>query len=42
MKGDNFRPPWNKQKRQRLLTEYLTGTGGTPKAHFVRQAAAGG
>ncbi|MGO8749638.1 MAG: transglutaminase-like domain-containing protein [Thermoguttaceae bacterium] len=42
MKGDNFRPPWSTREHQRLLTEYLTGTGGKPKAHFVRQAAAGG
>lgn len=38
-KGDNFRPPYNRHERQRFMGEYLTGTGGTPKKKFVRQAA---
>jgi len=39
-KGDNFRPPYNRHDRQRYLAEYLTGTGGKPKAKFVRQLGA--
>ncbi len=42
MKGDNFRPPWDRHVHQRLLAEYLEGSGGKPKARFIRQAAAGG
>jgi len=38
MKGDNFRPPYAPRDRQRLLTEYLTGTGGKPKHRFTRQS----
>ena len=36
-KGDNFRPPHNPRDRQRYLAEHLTGTGGRPKARFVRE-----
>lgn len=36
-KGDNFRPPFNRKERQRYLAEYLTGAGGQPKCHFIRQ-----
>jgi hypothetical protein len=39
-KGDNFRPPYDRRDRQRYLAEYLTGTGGKPKAKFVRQLGA--
>lgn len=38
MKGDNFRPPYAPRDRQRLLTEYLTGTGGKPQHRFTRQS----
>lgn len=38
MKGDNFRPPYAPRDRQRLLTEYLTGSGGKPKHRFTRQS----
>lgn len=39
MKGDNFHPPWAPRDRQRMLSEYLTGSGGKPKHRFIRQAA---
>ena len=39
-KGDNFRPPYDRRDWQRYLAEYLTGTGGKPKAKFVRQLGA--
>jgi hypothetical protein len=39
-KGDNFRPPYNRHDRQRYLAEYLIGSGGKPKAKFVRQLGA--
>jgi len=37
LKGDNFRPPYDRHDRQRYLAEYLTGTGGKPQAKFIRQ-----
>lgn len=36
-KGDNFRPPYNPRERKRYLAEHLTGAGGRPKVHFVRE-----
>lgn len=36
-KGDNLRPPYSPRERKRYLAERLTGAGGKPKVHFVRE-----
>lgn len=36
-KGDNFLVPERSRERQRYVSEYLTGTGGSPKVKFVRE-----
>jgi hypothetical protein len=40
-KGDNFRPPWDRRKSQRYMSEYLSGTpapnGGQPQVRFLRE-----
>jgi transglutaminase-like putative cysteine protease len=36
-KGDNFLVPERSRERQRYVSEYLTGTGGSPQVKFVRE-----
>lgn len=37
MKGDNFTVPELPREKMRMVKEFLTGTGGSPQAKFVRE-----
>ncbi len=41
-KGDNFLVPERPRERQRYVAEFLTGSGGTPKCQFIRDAVDSG